>query len=313
MPEGTMRAVRFHDYGPPEVLVIEEVPRPQPGEGQVLVRVYAAGVNPIDWKLRRGDMRRFRPLELPAIPGIDLAGTVEATGPGVTAFQPGQAVFGSGSGAYAEFALAPADNLAPIPGKLSFDEAAATPIGARTAWTSLFDAAGLQPGQRLLVNGAAGGVGHFAVQLGRWKGAHVIGVASTANLDFVRSLGAGEVIDYTTTPVESVAHDVDVVLETVGGAGTERLLAVLRPGGVIVSIAGPVPEAAAQERGVRVARPTPPASLGALLRQIAELIEAGTLQPVVGRVFPFEQAAQAHALSETGHGRGRIVLHVRDA
>jgi NADPH:quinone reductase-like Zn-dependent oxidoreductase len=307
-----MRAVRIHDYGPPEVLVIEQVPRPEPGEGEVLVRVHAAGVNPIDWKLRRGDMRAFRPLQFPVTPGFDLAGTVEAAGAGVTAFQPGQAVFGSGSGAYAEYAVAPAANLAAMPRNLTFDQAAAVPIGARTAWTALFDAAGLQPGQRLLVNGAAGGVGHFAVQLGRWKGAHVSGTASTANVEFVRSLGADEVVDYTATPVEQAVRDVDVVLDTVGGPGIQRLLQVLKPGGVIVTIAGQVPEGAAQERGVRVARPTPPPSPGALLQQIASLIEAGTIRPVAGRVFPLEEVRQAHALSETGHGRGRIVLHVRD-
>ena len=249
MPDQTMRAVRFHDYGPPEALVVERVPRPEPGEGEVLVRVHAAGVNPVDWKFRRGDMRNFRPLQLPSAAGIDLAGTVEAVGPGVTAWQVGQAVFGSGSGAYAEYAVAPAGNLAAMPRTLTFDQAAAAPIGARTAWTALFDAAGLQPGQRLLVNGAAGGVGHFAVQLGRWKGAHVIGTASAANVDFVRSLGAETVVDYAATSVEDAVRDVDAVLDTVGGAGTERLLRVVKPGGVIASIAGPVPEEVAQQRG----------------------------------------------------------------
>ena len=312
MPDQTMRAVRFHDYGPPEALVVERVPRPEPGEGEVLVRVHAAGVNPVDWKFRRGDMRNFRPLQLPSAAGIDLAGTVEAVGPGVTAWQVGQAVFGSGSGAYAEYAVAPAGNLAAMPRTLTFDQAAAAPIGARTAWTALFDAAGLQPGQRLLVNGAAGGVGHFAVQLGRWKGAHVIGTASAANVDFVRSLGAETVVNYAATSVEDAVRDVDAVLDTVGGAGTERLLRVVKPGGVIVSIAGPVPEEVAQQRGVRVGRVPPPPSPGALLKRIAELIESGTVAPVVGKVFSLEEASRAHALSETGHGRGRIVLHIAD-
>ena len=312
MATHTMRAVRFHDYGPAEALVLEGVPRPEPKEGEVLVRVRAAGVNPVDWKLRRGDMRNFRPLPLPAIPGIDFAGTVEALGPGVNAFQPGEAVFGSGSAAYAEYAVAPTTNLALKPSNLTFEQAASVPIAARTAWTSLFDAAGLAAGQRLLVQGAAGGVGLFAVQLGRWKGAHVVGTASTGNVDFVRSLGAEQVVDYTATPVERVVQDADVVLDTVGGEGTARLLQTLKPGGVIVCIAGRVPEELAQQRGVRIGRAAPPASLGALLQQIAGLIEAGTVVPVVGQVFPLAEAAQAHRLSETGHGRGRIVLHVVD-
>lgn len=310
MADQTMRAVRFHDYGPADALVVEEVPRPEPKAGEVLVRVHAAGVNPVDWKIRRGDLRAFRPLPLPAIPGSDLAGVVEAVGPGAEAFAPGQAVFGSGSGAYAQYAVAPAGNLAAKPGSLDFEQAAAVPIGARTAWTAIFDAAGLTAGQRLLVRGAAGGVGLFAVQLGRWKGAHVIGVASAANADFVRSLGAAEVVDYAAVPIEQSARDVDVALDTVGGPGAAGLLETVKPGGVIVSIAGQVPEEAAQRRGVRVARAAPPPSLGDLLRQIAGLIEAGTVAPVVGRVFHLEEAAQAQRLSESGHGRGRIVLRV---
>ena len=312
MANRTMRAVRFHDYGPAEALVVEDVPRPEPKEGEVLVRVHAAGVNPVDWKARRGDMRNFRPLPLPAIPGIDLAGTIEMLGPDTDTFQLGQAVFGSASAAYAEYAVAPVANLAAMSANLTFEHAAAVPIGARTAWTSLFDAAGLEAGQRLLVQGAAGGVGLFAVQFGRWKGARVTGTASASNVDFVRSLGAEQVVDYTATPVERAVRDADVVLDTVGGEGTARLLQTLKPGGVIVSIAGRVSEELAQQRGVRIGRAAPPASLGALLRQIAALIEAGTVSPVVGQVFPLADAARAHHLSETGHGRGRIVLHVAD-
>jgi NADPH:quinone reductase-like Zn-dependent oxidoreductase len=312
MTQQMMRAVRFHDYGPAAVLVVEDVPRPEPKDGEVLVHVHAAGVNPVDWKIRRGDMRNFRSVPLPAIPGIDLAGIVAAVGPGVTAFQSGQAVFGSGSGAYAEYAVVPADNLAVLPHNLSFDQAATVPVGSRTAWTAIFDGAGLAAGQRLLVQGAAGGVGLFAVQLGRWKGAHVIGTASTANVDFVRSLGAETVVDYTKTPVERVVQGADVVLDTVGGPGTEHLLPTLKAGGIIVSIAGPVSEEAARQRGVHVGRAVPPSSLSALLRQVAGLIEAGTVVPVLGEVFPLEEVQRAHLLSETGHGRGRIVLHIAE-
>ncbi len=310
MASNSMRAVRFHDYGPPEVLVVEQVSRPEPKEGEVLVRVHAAGVNPVDWKLRQGFMRNFRPLTFPATPGIELAGTVEAIGAGVTAFSLGQAVYGNGSGAYAEYAIAAADGLAVMPHTLTFDQAATVSVGARTAWNALFDAADLQPGQRLLVQGAAGGVGLYGVQLGRWKGAHVAGTASATNIDFVRSLGAETVVDYTATPVEDAVRDVDAVLDTVGGPGTEGLLHTLKAGGIIVSIAGPVPEEAAKQRGVRVGRAARPESMAVLLRQITALIEAGTVTPVVGKIFPLEAASQAHALSETGHGRGRIVLHI---
>ncbi len=309
MAEQTMRAARFHDYGPPDVLVVEDAPRPEPKEGEVLVHVHAAGVNPVDWKLRRGDMRNFRQIPLPAIPGSDVAGVVAALGQGVTDFAVGDGVFGSGSGAYAQFAVVPSVSLAPKPSTLTFEQAASIPIGARTAWSSLFDGAGLVAGQRLLVRGAAGGVGLFAVQLGRWKGAHVVGIASAANADFVRSLGASETIDYAAGPLTQFVQDVDVAFDTVGGPGIEGLLDTIKPGGVIVTIAGRVPEEDAQQRGVRVGSAGRPA-LGALLRQITDLIDSGAVVPVVGQVFPLAEAAAAQRQSETGHGRGRIVLNI---
>jgi NADPH:quinone reductase-like Zn-dependent oxidoreductase len=307
-----MRAARFHDYGPPEVLTVEETPRPMPGEGEVLVRVHAAGVNPIDWKLRAGYLKDFMPVQLPYTPGYDLAGTVEAVGPGVTDFTPGQAVFGRGAASYAEYAIAPATALALKPANITFDQAATIAIGGVTAWAGLFDTAGLQPGQRLLVQGAAGGTGSYAVQLGNWKGAHVIGTASTRNLDTVRSLGAEQAIDYTVTPVEQAVSDVDVVLDTVGGETMDRSWQLLKPGGILVEVAGMPSEEAAQQHGVRTSGVQAPPVISGILRQLAELIESGTVQAEVGPVFPLEEAAQAHALSETGHGRGRVILHIAD-
>lgn len=312
-PSSTMRAVRLHAYGPPGNLVVESVPRPQAQAGQVLVRVHAAGVNPIDWKIRSGMLQAFMPLPLPWTPGADLAGVVEAVGPGVTAFQPGQEVYGRGSGTYAEYAVAPAVVLAPKPRNLTFDQAAAIPIGALTAWLGLFDTGGLEAGQRLLVRGAAGGVGNYAVQLGRWKGAHVVGMASAGNLEFVRSLGAETVVDYNATPIDAIARDVDVALDTVGGPEQEQLLSVLKPGGVLVTVAGPPPEERAKALGVRATGAARRDDVADLLRRIAELVESGAITAQVGPVFPLEQASAAHALSETGHGRGRIVLHVADA
>jgi NADPH:quinone reductase-like Zn-dependent oxidoreductase len=310
----TMQAIRYHAYGGPEQLVFERVPRPELKPGTVLVRVKAAGVNPWDWKLRMGAYRQFMPIDFPYTPGIELAGVIEEIGPEVSGFGRGQAVYGSASGTNAEYAVAPASSLAPKPAALTFDQAAAVAVGATTAWRALFDAAGLQAGQRLLIQGAAGGVGSFAVQLARWRGAHVIGTASARNLDFVRSLGAEEVIDYQATPVERAVHDVDVVLDTVGGDVEERSLQVLRPGGVFVTVAGQPPEEKAQARGVRAAGvgQGDPARTGELLRQIEDLIESGQIKVQVTNVFPLAQAGQAHALSQTGHGQGRIVLHVAD-
>src|SRR5579885_2177075 len=207
-----MHAIVVRQFGPADVLKYEEVARPEPGPGEALVRVHSAGVNPIDAKFRKGLLAALRTFELPWTPGSDVAGVVEAVGPGVTTVRPGDAVLGlSRTGAYAEFAAAPVDALAPKPARISFDEAASIPVGAMTAWQGLFDHGGLQPGQRVLVQGAAGGVGQLAVQLAHWKGARVVGTASTGNLDFVRALGADEVVDYTTTKVEDVLHDLDLV------------------------------------------------------------------------------------------------------
>ena len=307
MPESTMRAVRYHEFGGPDVLVVEQVPRPTTGEGEVLVRVHAAGVNPVDWKMRRGMMK----VPLPRTAGVDLAGVVESVGQGVTGLQPGQAVYGGGQGTYADYAVASASGLGPKPSNLSFDQTAAVPVGLRTAWTSLFDTANLQPGQTLLVLGGAGGVGLFAVQLGLWKGANVIGTASTPNVIYVQSLGA-QAVDYTRTALQNVARNVDVVLDTVGGDVTEPALATLKRGGILVTIAGPVPEQQAAALGVRAARVGRGDSDTEVFREASRLIEAGKLVPVVQKVYPLEQAREAQAQSETGHGLGRIVLHVAD-
>jgi len=305
-----MHAVRFHDYGPPSVLVVETVVRPEPKEGEVLLRVRAAGVNAIDWKFRAGYLKDFMPLELPHILGFDVAGTVEAVGAGVSDFAPGDEVFGRGAGTYAEYAVAPVASLARKPANLSFDEAATLAVGGITAWVGLFDTASLEAGQRLLVQGGAGGVGGLAVQLARWKGAPVIATTSTGNVDYVRSLGADEVIDYTTTTFEDAGDDVDVVLDTVGGKVTDRSWKVLKPGGILVVVAGmPEPEKAAAH-GVRTSGVQSPQDSRPVLQELATLIEAGSLVAQVGQVFPLSDAAAAHAVAETGHGRGRIVLRI---
>ncbi len=306
MSNATMQAIRVHDYGGSEVLVLERMPRPEPKAGQVLVRLKAAGVNPADWKMRAGYYKQFMPLPLPWIPGLEAAGIVEAVGAGVTTLQSGQAVYGPIGNSYAEYAAAEAPDLFAKPAHLSFEQAASVPVGGLTAWQAVIEEAEVQPGQRVLIHGGAGGVGLFAVQFARWKGAHVTATASAANADFVRSLGAEKVIDYRTTKFEDVVQDVDAVIDTVGGDIIERSLQVIRPGGILVTVAGRVDPEMGQARGVRATSSRRADT--AKLRQITELLESKQLTPEVGKVFPLAQARQAQELSQTGHGRGRIVL-----
>lgn len=305
----TMQAIRAHDYGGPEVLVFEEAPRPQPQAGQALVKLLSAAVNPADWKYRQGMFKAFMPLSFPWIPGLEGAGIVEAVGPGVTTLKVGQAVYGRLQASYAEYAAGPETDLFPKPENLSFDQAASAPVGALTAWQAV-EGAGIQPGQRVLVHGAAGGVGLYAVQFARLKGARVFGTASAGNLAFVRSLGAEQAIDYTAGPFENAVKDLDAVIDTVGGDLPQRSLAVLRPGGAIASVAARLTPEFGQERGVRVVAPG--AAPSSQLQHIGKLLAAGQVKPQVGVVHPLAQARQATELCETGHGRGRIVLHIAD-
>ncbi len=310
MTTHTIKAIQVHDYGDAHQLKLEQIPQPEPQEGEVLVRLRAAGVNPVDWKIRSGWMKDFRPMTFPYVPGADLAGVVAQVGSGVTAWQPGQEVFGRGSqGTYAEYALAPASTLALKPPSLSFEEAATIPVGATTAWQGLFDHGNLQSGQRVLILGGAGGVGLYAVQFARWKGARVIATTSTKNVDFVSSLGAETVIDYTRTRVADEVHDVDLVLDTVGGAALVGIFPTLKRGGTLVSIAGQPDEAQAREAGVRFARFSAQVT-SELLTTFAQLIEAGQIKAVVGATFPLSEAGKAQDLSQSGHGRGRIVLRI---
>ncbi|MFL5652899.1 MAG: NADP-dependent oxidoreductase [Ktedonobacteraceae bacterium] len=312
MSTQTMRVIHIHSYGGPEQLKLEEKPRPEPQAGEVLLRVHAAGVNPLDWKIRQGLMKDFMPVTFPYTPGIEVAGVVEDVGPGVTAFEIGQAVFGqSARGAYAEYITVSVESLALKPETLRFAEAAAVPVGTTAAWRALFEHGGLQAGQRVLIQGAAGGVGLFAVQFAKWKGAQVIGTASTANLDFVRGLGADTVVDYTTTPVESVVQDVDLVLDGVGSATLSSSLAVLKPGGTLISLAGPPPQEQAKALGVRATmiRSQPSREL---LQTFTRLIDEGHIKVTAGKTFPLSEVQQAHEYGQSGHGRGRIVLQIAE-
>jgi NADPH:quinone reductase-like Zn-dependent oxidoreductase len=311
----TMRAVMFDSYGSPQVLTLKEVPSPQTAAGEVLVRVHAAGVNPLDWKVRAGHVKAWLQHRLPLIPGWDVSGVVEAVGSGVRAFKVGDAVYGmldfTHNGAYAEYVATRTRNLAPKPGSIDHVHAAAVPLAALTAWQALFNVARLTLGQTVLIHGAAGGVGHFAVQFAKWKGARVIGTASSGNEGFLRELGADEVIDYRTRPFEEVVHDVDVVFDPIGGDTQERSWKVLKKGGVLVATLGISSPEAATEHGVRgegvMVGPD-----NAQLTQIATLIDAENVKPAVSAVLPLAEAARAHELSQTGHVRGKIVLKVRD-
>lgn len=306
----TMRAVRVAAFGGIETLEYLEVPRPQPGPGQVLVQVRAAGVGPWDAWVRAG--KSALPQPLPLTPGSDLAGNVVAVGPGVSAFAPGDAVFGvtnaQFTGAYAEYAVAEAGMLAPKPARLGYAEAAAAPVVASTAWQMLFDHGGVQAGQRVLIHGAAGSVGGFAVQLARRAGASVIATAFADDLAYVERLGAARVLDARATAFEDSVDDVDVVIDLVGGSVQERSFAVLKPGGVLVSSVAPPDQASAQRAGVRAVFFLVAVTRAGLIR-LGGLLASGELSVAVGETLPLAEARRAHAMLEGApHRRGKIVL-----
>ena len=312
MTKQTSQAVRIHQYGGPEVLKLETVQHSEPQADEVLVRVLAAGINPVDWKITEGYMKDFMPVQFPYIPGRDIAGIVEEVGPGVTEFQKGQAVFGqSAQGGYAEHTVASIAKLALKPETLSFEEAATIPVGATTAWQGLFEHADLQAGQTILVQGAAGGVGLFAVQFAHWKGAHVIATTSTANVDFVRSLGAETVVDYKTTSIEQVVHDVDFVFDTVGEATLASSVKAVKQGGTLVTIAGQPSEQKVRERNIQVVSFMAQVST-TLLQTFARLIDEGKVKVAIEKTFPLSNVDQAVMHCKSGHGRGRVVLHVQN-
>jgi NADPH:quinone reductase-like Zn-dependent oxidoreductase len=299
-----MQAVMTRQTGGPDVLNVEEVERPEPAEGEVLVRVQAASVNPIDWKYRSGAAEKA----LPAVLGNDISGTVELSR--ADGFDAGDEVFGiAASGGYAEFATAPAGAIAKKPAGLSHEQAAAIPVAGMTAWQALFDRGGLEQGQRALIAGAAGGVGHFAVQFAAGAGATVIGTGSAANRGFVLGLGADEYVDYKEQDVSEAASGVDVAFDTVGGAVTDTLVPTLREGGIVVTIAAAPPAEAAQARGARAELLVMSPSSEQLGR-IAELVAGGEVRVELSAVLPISEVRRAHALSESGHTRGKIVLTV---
>ncbi|MCX5612065.1 MULTISPECIES: NADP-dependent oxidoreductase [unclassified Streptomyces] len=306
-----MRAIVVSQWGGPEVLTETELDRPEPGLGEILVRVRAAGVNPVDWKTREsGALIPWGPVPMV---GWDVSGTVEAVGPGVTLYRAGDEVYGmprfpQQAGGYAEYVTAPARHFAPKPASLDHVQAAALPLAALTAWQALVDTAGVSAGQRVLVHAAAGGVGHLAVQIAKARGAYVIGTASAGKHALLRDLGADEVIDYRTTAFEEAVADMDVVIDAIGGDYTQRSLKVIKPGGHLVTLPGPdgIP---ADTAGVHAAWVLVEPDLAGL-REIAALADRGLLKPLVDTVLPLEQAAKAHEIGEQGRTTGKIVLTV---
>jgi NADPH:quinone reductase-like Zn-dependent oxidoreductase len=304
----TMKAVRVHSFGGPEVLHFEELDKPEPNADEMLIRVHAAGVNPADWKIREGLLK----VPLPSIMGRDFSGVVEALGPDIRDFRTGDPVFGEvarGSGSYAEYAIAPASQVASKPAALDHVHAAALPIASLTAWQALFDIADLQAGQKVLIHAAAGGVGSFAVQFAKWKGAHVVGTASAHNTDFVRHLGAYEVIDYRGAKFEEIVHDADVVLDTIGGDTQDRSWEVLKTNGILVSVVQPPPQEKAKAHGARGVFLISKAR-GDQLTEIADLVASGQVKVNVESVLPLRDARKAQELSQSGHTRGKIILVV---
>lgn len=306
----TMKAVVIHSFGGPDVLRFEDVPVPQSKDNEVLVRVRAAGVNPVDWKIREGALGK---MPLPMIMGIDFSGVVEQVGRAVEDVGIGDDVFGNvvadDAGSYAEYCIAPDSAIAIKPAGIDHVQAAALPVAGMTAWQGLFDIGGVEAGHKVLIHAAAGGVGSFAVQLAKWKSARVIGTASTQSVEMVRNLGADEVIDYRKTRFEDVVRDMDMVFDLIGGDTQERSFKVLRKDGILVSTVQPPSREKLKQFNVRgtMMRQKPDAED---LRLIADLVAGGIVKVGIEAVLPLEKAREAQERSQSGHSHGKIILEV---
>src|SRR2546430_8446478 len=311
----TMKAIVVHEFGGPEVLRYEDTPKPAPKENEMLIRVIAAGVNPVDDGLRSGHYSKYFGPKPPFTPGSDIAGVVEKTGVQITKLKVGDAVYAyldlDRGGGYAEYALANEKEAALKPNSLTFEEAAATPIVALTAWQALIDTAKLSPGQTVLIHGGSGGVGTFAIQIAKARGAKVLATASTPNQDLLKQLGADVAIDYTKQKFEDVAKDVDVVLDSVGKDTLARSYGVVKKGGFIVTLVSRLDQAELDKHGIRGASLSvnPDSSE---LAEIGKLIDANKIKVIVSQTFPLSEAMKAQEQVATGHTRGKIVLKVAD-
>ena len=308
-----MKAIVAHEYGAPDVLKVEEVPRPEPNEDEALVRVIASSVNPADPLTLSGKYAREFGTHLPLIPGYDIAGIVEKTGANVTKLKVGDAVYGypNFGGGWADYVTVKEFEVAAKPKSLNFVESAAVPMGALTAWQALVDVAKLQPGQTVLIHGGSGGVGSFAIQIAKARGARVIATASTTNQDLLKKLGADMAVDYTKTKFEDVAKDVDAVLDPIGKETLARSYNVIKKGGIVMSLVARPDPAELEKHGIRGAGISvhPDAED---LAEIAQLIDAGKIKPIVTQVLPLNEAIAAQQQAATHHTRGKVVIRIAE-
>ncbi|MEP6685882.1 MAG: NADP-dependent oxidoreductase [Verrucomicrobiota bacterium] len=309
----TMKAVIIHEYGGPEVLKFEDVPRPEPKENEALVKVIGAGVNPVDALIRSGKYAKFFGTTLPLIPGYDIAGMVEKTGAKITKLKVGDGVYGYllWGGGYAEYAVATEGEATTKPKSLTYMETASVPLVALTAWQALIDVAKLSAGQTVLIHGGSGGVGSMAIQIAKARGARVIATASTPNQDLLKQLGADVAIDYTKTKFEDIAKNVDVVLDSVGKDTLARSYGVVKKGGFIATLVSEPDQAELDKHGIRGA-PISVRPNAEELAEITKLIEAKKIKPVVSQVLPLTEAVKAQEQAATHHTRGKIVLKIAD-
>jgi NADPH:quinone reductase-like Zn-dependent oxidoreductase len=310
-----MKAVVIHAYGGTDVLKLEDVPRPEPKDDEILIRVIAASINPVDVAIREGYLARLIGNRFPLIPGMDAAGIVEKVGAKMGKFKAGDPVYAfftlAGEGGYAEFVIAKESEVALKPKTITYAQAAAVPAAASTAWQALIETAKLTAGQTVLIHGGSGGIGHFAIQIAKAQGAKVIATASTAKQDFLKQMGADQTVDYTKAKFEDVAKDVDVVLDTVGEETLKRSYGVVNTGGIIVTIADEPEQAALDKHGIRgvALRSSPKANV---LEELTKLIDAKKVMPVVSQALPLSEVAKAHEQIATQHTRGKIVLQVAE-
>ena len=308
-----MKVIRIHEFGGPEVLKYEDAPQPIPAADEVLIKVHASGVNPIDVKIRAGHAQGKFPVNFPLIPGWDVSGEIEEVGSEVLTFRIGDEVYSrpdpTRDGTYAEYVVVKASEVNAKPKSIDHDKAAAVPLAGLTAWQGLFTHGRLESGQKVLIHGASGGVGTYAVQFAKWKGAYVVGTASEGNIDFLYDLGADEVIDYKNEKFEEEVKDVDLVFDLIGGDTQKRSLKILKAGGKLITTVKPENQEEAKNKNIHLEN-FMAKSLPGDLQQIADLIDSGKIKPVISEIMPLEEAAEAQKKIEEGHIRGKIVLRV---
>lgn len=308
-----MKAVQIHKYGGSNELIYEDAPKPVINEQQVLVKIYASGVNPVDWKTREGRRPDAKERSFPIILGWDMSGVIEEIGDNVRGFNLGDEVYGlpdsSKNGTYAEYIAVDANQIALKPLSIDHVAAASLPMAGLTAWQGLFDHGNLQSGERILINGAAGGVGTMAVQLAKWKGAHVVGTASENNKAFLNDLGADEVIDYHREDFLNALKNFDLVFDLIGGDIQNKLLEILKPGGTLVSTVGIVNKELIDNKGLKGIQYMARGNRDQLT-QISKLVDEEKIKPVVEEVLPLKDAKKAQEISEQRHTRGKIVLQI---